>query len=355
MRTLAYVLLRIAPIIIFILATRGCADTVARAMGDEPENTVSGSMAGNENETAETEGEIISGGETGTKTVSLNGASEFINRKPETVLIDWKRPEVSRQLKKAKKAATKIVSAISEAVIILVSDGPVEKKVDVEKPAVESENKGQDGLEPYTDNSSRPISVMETDAETALDKADEVDEWLVSGVAAQGRSGLEDEIDETWLSAGLVESVNTESAGSTEADKIAADAVSFIGIPYVSGGVSPEEGFDCSGLAYYVYRKRGYDMPRTALEQFYNGRKIGIESLKKGDLVFFQVYGSGGLVPDFVANKITEYVKTAPTHIGIYVGGGKFVHAPRPGKTVKYASLKNRFWQSHFIGARRYL
>jgi cell wall-associated NlpC family hydrolase len=99
------------------------------------------------------------------------------------------------------------------------------------------------------------------------------------------------------------------------------------GIPYVWGGASPR-GFDCSGLVQYVYGKVGIPLPHYTVSQYGRGRPVSRSSLRPGDLVFF--YGLN--------------------HVGIYAGGGKYIHAPSSGSTVRWASLASH---SSYYGARR--
>jgi cell wall-associated NlpC family hydrolase len=100
------------------------------------------------------------------------------------------------------------------------------------------------------------------------------------------------------------------------------------GIPYVWGGASPSSGFDCSGLVRYVYGKLGISLPHYTVSQYAQGRPVSRSSLRPGDLVFF--YGLG--------------------HVGIYAGGGKYIHAPSSGSTVRWASLASH---GGYYGARR--
>ena len=100
------------------------------------------------------------------------------------------------------------------------------------------------------------------------------------------------------------------------------------GIPYVWGGASPRSGFDCSGLVQYVYGKLGISLPHYTVSQYGLGRAVSRSSLRPGDLVFF--YGLN--------------------HVGIYAGGGKYIHAPRSGLTVRWASLASNHG---YYGARR--
>jgi len=116
--------------------------------------------------------------------------------------------------------------------------------------------------------------------------------------------------------------------------RILAEAQKYIGTPYVFGGTSPS-GFDCSGLVYYVLSSFGYPSNRTAADQYQMGSPVDRSSLQPGDLVFF-------------ANTYTSGI----SHVGIYAGGGQFLHAPKEGSTVSYSSLSG-YWASHYHGARR--
>lgn len=115
-------------------------------------------------------------------------------------------------------------------------------------------------------------------------------------------------------------------------------AISLVGTPYRYGGNTPESGFDCSGLVNYVYRDMlDIKLPRTsrALAE-YQGPRVDPDELTAADLVFF---GSNGKV----------------THVGIYVGDGRFVHAPSSGGTVRLDRLDGHYWRDHYSGARRVL
>ncbi|HPJ39564.1 MAG TPA: C40 family peptidase [Spirochaetota bacterium] len=107
-----------------------------------------------------------------------------------------------------------------------------------------------------------------------------------------------------------------------------------LGVRYRLGGHTPR-GFDCSGFVYYVFRKSGIAVPRTATEQYKTGRKIRRERLKPGDLVFF-------------SRRIS---RPAVQHVGIYTGNDRFIHAPSFGLRVSSASMKDRYWRARYIGA----
>lgn len=113
-------------------------------------------------------------------------------------------------------------------------------------------------------------------------------------------------------------------------------ALGFQGVPYVWGGSSPS-GFDCSGLVQYVFGRAGINLPRTTYNQINVGASVGIQQLQPGDLVFFD----------------TDRSKAGPDHVGIYIGQGKFIAAPRPGQGVKISSLTDPYYQSRFYGGRR--
>jgi len=121
----------------------------------------------------------------------------------------------------------------------------------------------------------------------------------------------------------------------------AAEAKKYLGVRYVWGGTSPTGGFDCSGLCQYVYAKIGISIPRTSRMQFTVGKFIPrsrTDLLRPGDLVFFGYHGDA----------------TQIHHVGIYIGGGSFIHAPGTGDRVRYASLTDRITtRADYVGAVR--
>ena len=116
---------------------------------------------------------------------------------------------------------------------------------------------------------------------------------------------------------------------------IARSAAQLIGVPYHFGGADLQ-GFDCSGLAVYVYESAGVEIPRTAREQQRAARPVALDSLSPGDLVFFRIR--------------SRHVN----HVGIYVGGDRFIHAPRSGGTVSYGNISAGYYHKHFVGAGRF-
>ena len=114
-------------------------------------------------------------------------------------------------------------------------------------------------------------------------------------------------------------------------------ALSLVGTPYRYGGNTPEGGFDCSGLVGYIFRDSlARALPRTAAALGATGDSIALERMATGDLV---VFGDG----------------TDVSHVGIYVGEGRFVHAPSSGGTVRLDRLDAPYWRDHLLGARRLL
>lgn len=114
-------------------------------------------------------------------------------------------------------------------------------------------------------------------------------------------------------------------------------ALSFIGVPYRWGGTDDAEGFDCSGLTMVSYRLNGLDLPRSSLQQFGAGQPLAPDQLQPGDLVFFATRGGDRV-----------------SHVGMYIGQGQFIHAPRSGQKVRTANLNEGFYQRTYLGARSY-
>jgi cell wall-associated NlpC family hydrolase len=119
-----------------------------------------------------------------------------------------------------------------------------------------------------------------------------------------------------------------------QSSDIAIHALGLVGTPYRYGGNTPDSGFDCSGLIGYVYRSRaGIAPPRTVVQLEGFGQPVGVAELRTGDLVLF----GGG----------------QPTHAGIYVGEGRFVHAPSTGGEVRLDRLASVYWSRQTVSVRR--
>ncbi|MGM9426494.1 C40 family peptidase [Hydrogenophaga sp. MI9] len=123
---------------------------------------------------------------------------------------------------------------------------------------------------------------------------------------------------------------------SMKASDLVVSAMGFLGVPYRYGGSSVETGFDCSGLVRAVFEQSvGKILPRRADQQAAATEVIDRSDLKPGDLVFF------------------DTMRRAFSHVGIYVGEGKFIHAPRSGGAVRVEDMRQAYWQTRFNGARR--
>jgi len=122
-----------------------------------------------------------------------------------------------------------------------------------------------------------------------------------------------------------------DASGAAAADQ----ALKMIGKPYRFGGTTPSRGFDCSGLVQYSFRQAGVALPRETEQQRRASASIRVSSLRRGDLVFFN--------EGWRRN----------SHVGIYLGGGKFVHAPSSGGHVRTDRLDSPYWKKHLSEARR--
>ena len=127
-----------------------------------------------------------------------------------------------------------------------------------------------------------------------------------------------------------------DEIAAARARELALHALSHIGVPYRFGGNSPDMGFDCSGLVQYVYsRGAGVTLPRNTQSLSEIGAPIPTDALAPGDLVFF------------------DTLRRPYSHVGIYLGDYRFIHAPTTGGHVELVDLRDRYWQTRFNGARR--
>lgn len=125
-----------------------------------------------------------------------------------------------------------------------------------------------------------------------------------------------------------------EGGAAGDGAVIVAAARDSLGSPYRYGGAGPA-GFDCSGLVRYAHQRAGLDVPRTVSAQRAAAAPVPRDALRPGDLLFFRLDG------------------WKPSHVGIYVGDGRFIHAPSSGGRVRYDHLRARFWTRHFDSAGR--
>jgi cell wall-associated NlpC family hydrolase len=122
-------------------------------------------------------------------------------------------------------------------------------------------------------------------------------------------------------------------ADASPGAQVVAIAMRYLGVPYKWGGASPSTGFDCSGFTMYVYAQIGVSLPHYAAAQYRMGVPVSRDQLQPGDLVFFRGLG----------------------HMGMYIGGGNFIHAPQTGDVVKISSLNEPYRVASWVGARRVL
>lgn len=133
-------------------------------------------------------------------------------------------------------------------------------------------------------------------------------------------------------------SVASETAGKmwSGAQDVTVYALGLIGVKYKFGGNDPESGLDCSGLVRYVFQEvTGVTLPRTSKEMSGLGARVSLNDLMPGDLVFFNTR------------------RFANSHVGIYLGDNRFIHAPRTGGRVRVEDMTQRYWSKRFDGARR--
>lgn len=118
----------------------------------------------------------------------------------------------------------------------------------------------------------------------------------------------------------------------TTRDKVLSIVQAQIGRPYRWGGRSPDSGFDCSGLVQYSHSVAGIEVPRKSSAQLNRARKVALDDLQPGDLLFFRI-------------------RRNASHVGVYIGDGLFVHAPSRGKKVQKQRLQKSYWQSRLYAA----
>ena len=149
----------------------------------------------------------------------------------------------------------------------------------------------------------------------------------------------QDDLDKLLAQKGLMARLgDTIQQATDRAGDLVSHAMESLGVPYKLGGTSAETGFDCSGFVRAMYQQTvGLMLPRTSAEQAAATSRIEKTDLKPGDLVFFNT------------------LRRTNSHVGIYVGDGKFIHSPRTGSQVRVESMNISYWQRRFDGARRVL
>ncbi len=157
----------------------------------------------------------------------------------------------------------------------------------------------------------------------------------VSAHAAPGQTS--DDLDKLLAEKGLLGQIDQVRQNvSVRASELVVNAMGFLGVPYKRGGNTVETGFDCSGFVRAIYEQSiGLVLPRRAEQQAAATQNIDQSELKPGDLVFFNT------------------MRRTFSHVGIYVGEGRFIHSPKPGAEVRVESMSVSYWAKRFDGARR--
>ena len=158
---------------------------------------------------------------------------------------------------------------------------------------------------------------------------------LANAHASPSQTG--DDLDKLLAEKGLLSQFDQVRQNvSSRASELVVNAIGFLGVPYKRGGNTVETGFDCSGFVRSMYQQTiGLILPRRAEQQAAVTQNIDRSDLKPGDLVFFNT------------------MRRAFSHVGIYVGEGRFIHSPKPGAEVRVESMSVDYWARRFDGARR--
>lgn len=160
---------------------------------------------------------------------------------------------------------------------------------------------------------------------------------LLATCAHANPGGSGDDLERLLSEKGFVGKIEqVRQSVSHKASELVVNAMGFLGVPYRRGGDSAETGFDCSGFVRAMYEQTiGLALPRKADQQAAATQKIDRNELRPGDLVFFNT------------------MRRAFSHVGIYVGEGRFIHSPRSGAEVRVEDMGGSYWKRRFDGARR--
>lgn len=191
------------------------------------------------------------------------------------------------------------------------------------------ENDGSTGIETL----SQAVAREEAEAAAAAEQ-DNSSSGSSSSGSSSGSSGSSSSGSSSGSSGSSSGSYTEPDYDASSSSSIVDVAKQYLGVPYVWGGTTPS-GFDCSGYVQYVFRQCGYSISRTATPQYSDGYRVSYSDLQPGDLVFFErTYNTSGI-----------------SHVGIYIGGGEFIHAG--SGRVKISSLNESYYSSRYYGACR--
>lgn len=155
--------------------------------------------------------------------------------------------------------------------------------------------------------------------------------WLHATASAAPSNSLDE-----WLAQQNLGAQVTQQRIQSMASELAISALGLLGVPYKWGGNSAQTGLDCSGFVKAVFdQAAGVKLPRRAAEQAHATQPVSLNEIAPGDLVFFNT------------------MRRRFSHVGIYIGDGRFVHAPRAGSNVRIENMNKSYWQRRFNGARR--
>ena len=142
--------------------------------------------------------------------------------------------------------------------------------------------------------------------------------------------------DDSSVSSKTASDSDSNSSWTSTAQEIILHALSQTGVKYKYGGINPDSGFDCSGFVRYVFQEAAnLTLPHGASAMSQVGKKVNEKELQPGDLVFFNT------------------MKSVYSHVGIYVGNNRFIHAPSAGSSISVSDMNDSYWSKRFTGARR--
>ena len=197
-----------------------------------------------------------------------------------------------------------------------------------EKQTIESQISEQNRLLASVKDEIAKMQAEEARQQAALAAQAEARAQAAAQLAQQAQQAQQDAVQQTYVQP-VDAPAYDPNVPAARYGQVVGIALGYLGVPYVWGGSSPATGFDCSGFVSYVFAQVGVYLPHHAASQYSYGTPVSYDQLAPGDLVFFDGLG----------------------HVGIYIGGGQFIHAPHTGDVVRISSLAERM--GSYYGARR--